>query len=181
MLKIEGKILEKLPDSTYVIKPLTCADQVNKVITAHIAGKLRMSFIRLIQGDKVLVEVPPYDRSKGRIIDKIPERRRATNIDTQPNNAAPNDNQVVAKPPLDARLQKPATQQRFDKNAVHFNLSNEQQIDTKAAEELKKKAKVVINYATLQISNDIQRVNPHVLTNVHQFATLFKNKLEERI
>ena len=62
-IEVEGIIVEKLPNATFRV------ELENKhIITAHISGKLRMNFIRIIPGDKVLVEMSPYDLTKGRII-----------------------------------------------------------------------------------------------------------------
>ena len=56
VLEVEGTVLEKLPNAMF------------KVELAHISGKLRMNFIRILPGDKVTMELSPYDLSKGRII-----------------------------------------------------------------------------------------------------------------
>ena len=62
-IEVEGIVVEKLPNATFKV------ELENKhVITAHISGKLRMNFIRIIPGDKVLIEMSPYDLTKGRII-----------------------------------------------------------------------------------------------------------------
>ena len=62
-IEVEGIVVEKLPNATFKV------ELENKhIITAHISGKLRLNFIRIIPGDKVLVEMSPYDLTKGRII-----------------------------------------------------------------------------------------------------------------
>jgi len=62
-IEVEGIVVDKLPNATFKV------ELENKhVITAHISGKLRMNFIRIIPGDKVLIEMSPYDLTKGRII-----------------------------------------------------------------------------------------------------------------
>ncbi len=63
VLEVEGIVLEKLPNAMFSVK-LENGHQ----ILAHISGKLRMNFIRIIPGDKVLIEMSPYDLTKGRII-----------------------------------------------------------------------------------------------------------------
>ena len=63
VIEIEGKVLEKLPNATFQVE----LENGHKII-AHISGKLRMNFIRIIPGDKVLIEMSPYDLTKGRII-----------------------------------------------------------------------------------------------------------------
>ena len=63
VIEVEGTVLEKLPNAMFKV------DLVNKhVVLAHISGKLRMNFIRILPGDKVTIELSPYDLSKGRII-----------------------------------------------------------------------------------------------------------------
>ena len=63
MIEIEGKVVETLPNAQFVVE----LDNGHKIL-AHISGKLRMNFIKILPGDKVLIEMSPYDLSKGRII-----------------------------------------------------------------------------------------------------------------
>ena len=63
VLAVEGTVLEKLPNAMFQVE-LENGHQ----ILAHISGKLRMNFIRILPGDKVLVEMSPYDLTKGRIV-----------------------------------------------------------------------------------------------------------------
>ncbi|MDD7518455.1 MAG: translation initiation factor IF-1 [Dorea formicigenerans] len=63
VIEIEGTVLEKLPISMFQVE-LENGHQV----LAHISGKLRMNFIKILPGDKVTLELSPYDLSKGRII-----------------------------------------------------------------------------------------------------------------
>ena len=63
VIEIEGTVLEKLPNAMFKVE-LENGHQV----LAHISGKLRMNFIRIIPGDKVTIEHSPYDLSKGRIV-----------------------------------------------------------------------------------------------------------------
>ena len=62
VIEVEGTVLEKLPNAMFSVE-LENGHQ----ILAHISGKLRMNFIRIIPGDKVTIEMSPYDLSKGRI------------------------------------------------------------------------------------------------------------------
>ena len=63
VIEVEGTVLAKLPNAMFRV------ELENKhVVLAHISGKLRMNFIRILPGDKVTVEMSPYDLSKGRII-----------------------------------------------------------------------------------------------------------------
>lgn len=63
VIEVEGVVLEKLPGATFKV------ELENKhVVLAHISGKLRMHYIRILPGDKVTIELSPYDLTKGRII-----------------------------------------------------------------------------------------------------------------
>ena len=62
VLEVEGVILEALPNAQFKVE-LSNGHQ----ILAHISGKLRMNFIRILPGDKVTVEMSPYDLTRGRI------------------------------------------------------------------------------------------------------------------
>ena len=62
MIEIEGTVVEALPNATFTVE-LENGHQ----ILAHISGKLRMNYIRIHPGDKVTVEMSPYDLTKGRI------------------------------------------------------------------------------------------------------------------
>ena len=62
VIEIEGKVLEALPNAQFKVELPN-----GHVILAHISGKLRMNFIRILPGDKVTVEMSPYDLQKGRI------------------------------------------------------------------------------------------------------------------
>ncbi len=63
VIEIEGIVIEKLPNAMFRVK----LENEHEVL-AHISGKLRMNFIRILPGDKVTIEMSPYDLSKGRII-----------------------------------------------------------------------------------------------------------------
>ena len=63
VIEIEGTVTEKLPNAMFRVKL-----ENNHEVLAHISGKLRMNFIRIRPGDKVTLEMSPYDLSKGRII-----------------------------------------------------------------------------------------------------------------
>ena len=63
VIEITGKVIEKLPNAMFQVE-LENGHQV----LAHISGKLRMNYIRILPGDKVTIELSPYDFSKGRII-----------------------------------------------------------------------------------------------------------------
>ena len=63
VIELEGVVVEALPNAQFQVE-LPNGHQ----ILAHISGKLRMNFIRILPGDKVLIEMSPYDLTKGRII-----------------------------------------------------------------------------------------------------------------
>ncbi len=62
VIELEGTILEKLPNAMFQVE----LENGHKIL-AHISGKLRMNFIRILPGDKVKIEMSPYDLTKGRI------------------------------------------------------------------------------------------------------------------
>ena len=62
VIQLEGKVIEKLPNAMFQVE-LENGHQV----LAHISGKLRINYIRILPGDRVTVELSPYDLSKGRI------------------------------------------------------------------------------------------------------------------
>jgi translation initiation factor IF-1 len=62
-IQMEGKVVETLPNTTFRVE----LDN-GHLVTAHISGKMRKHYIRILTGDKVTVELTPYDLSKGRII-----------------------------------------------------------------------------------------------------------------
>ena len=62
VIELEGVVVEALPNAQFQVERPT-----GHQILAHISGKLRMNFIRILPGDKVTVEMSPYDLTKGRI------------------------------------------------------------------------------------------------------------------
>ncbi|MGL4797775.1 MAG: translation initiation factor IF-1 [Cellulosilyticaceae bacterium] len=63
VIEVEGTVVEKLPNAMFLVE----IEGGHKIL-AHISGKLRMNFIRVLPGDKVTIELSPYDLTKGRII-----------------------------------------------------------------------------------------------------------------
>ncbi|MFZ3102127.1 MAG: translation initiation factor IF-1 [Desulfitobacteriaceae bacterium] len=63
VIEVEGKVLEPLPNAMFQVE-LTNGHKV----LAHVSGKIRMNFIRILPGDRVTVELSPYDLSRGRIV-----------------------------------------------------------------------------------------------------------------
>ena len=62
VIEVEGTVLEALPNAMFQVE----LDNGHKIL-AHISGKIRKNFIRILPGDKVKVEMTPYDLTKGRI------------------------------------------------------------------------------------------------------------------
>ena len=62
-IEMAGKVLETLPNVKFIVELET-----GQKITAHISGKMRKNYIKILMGDKVKVELSPYDLTKGRII-----------------------------------------------------------------------------------------------------------------
>jgi translation initiation factor IF-1 len=63
LIRLDGVIEETLPNTQFIVR----FENGHKVL-AHISGKMRMNFIKILQGDKVTVELSPYDLTKGRIV-----------------------------------------------------------------------------------------------------------------
>lgn len=62
VIEVEGRVLEPLPNAMFTVE----MENGHKVL-AHISGKMRMNFIRILPGDRVMVELSPYDLNRGRI------------------------------------------------------------------------------------------------------------------
>ncbi len=63
VIEMRGEVIENLPNATFRIKL-----ENDHVLLGHISGKMRMHYIRILPGDKVTVQLTPYDLSKGRIV-----------------------------------------------------------------------------------------------------------------
>lgn len=63
VIELQGTVIEALPNAMFQVE----LENGHKIL-AHISGKLRMNFIKILPGDKVTVEISPYDLSRGRII-----------------------------------------------------------------------------------------------------------------
>lgn len=60
---VEGVVIEALPDTTFKVKLKT-----GEEVLAYLSGKMRINYIKVVPGDEVVVELSPYDKTKGRII-----------------------------------------------------------------------------------------------------------------
>lgn len=63
VIEVEGTVIEPLPNAMFRIEL-----QNGHKVLAHVSGKIRMNFIRILAGDKVMVELSPYDLTRGRIV-----------------------------------------------------------------------------------------------------------------
>lgn len=66
LIKMEGVIIESLPNTTFKVKL-----ESDHEVLAHISGRMRVNYIRLLPGDRVILEMSPYDLNKGRIVQRI--------------------------------------------------------------------------------------------------------------
>ena len=63
LIEMDGEVIETLPNTTFRVKL-----EKEHVVTAHISGRMRKNYIRILTCDKVKLEITPYDLSKGRIV-----------------------------------------------------------------------------------------------------------------
>lgn len=63
VIEMQGEVVENLPNATFRVKL-----ENNHIVLGHISGKMRMHYIRILPGDKVTVQLTPYDLTKGRIV-----------------------------------------------------------------------------------------------------------------
>lgn len=91
VLEVEGVVLESLPNTTFRV--LLDSGQS---IWAHLSGKMRLNYIKILPGDRVIVEMSVYDLSKGRITRRLP-LKSATQISTT---VIPNDIEEIKTPEI---------------------------------------------------------------------------------
>jgi translation initiation factor IF-1 len=63
VIQMQGEIVDNLPNATFRVKL-----EIGHIVLGHISGKMRMNYIRILPGDKVTVELTPYDLTRGRIV-----------------------------------------------------------------------------------------------------------------
>lgn len=63
VIEVEGKVIEPLPNAMFRVELAN-----GHRVLAHVSGKIRMNFIRILPGDRVMVELSPYDLNRGRIV-----------------------------------------------------------------------------------------------------------------
>jgi translation initiation factor IF-1 len=66
LVKVEGTVVETLPSTTFRVEL-----ENGHEILAHISGRMRVNYIRLLPGDRVLLEMSPYDLTRGRIVQRL--------------------------------------------------------------------------------------------------------------
>ena len=66
LIRFEGEVIESLPSTPFKVR----IDNGHEVL-AHISGKMRVHYIRLLPGDRVIVDMSPYDLTKGRIVQRL--------------------------------------------------------------------------------------------------------------
>lgn len=66
LIETEGRVVESLPNAVFKVEL-----ENGHIVTAHVSGKMRMNFIRILPGDKVKLELSPYDLAKGRITFRV--------------------------------------------------------------------------------------------------------------
>ncbi len=65
-IQVEGIVVESLPNAMFRVEL-----ENQHLVMAHVSGKMRMNFIRILPGDKVMLELSPYDLTRGRIIYRV--------------------------------------------------------------------------------------------------------------
>lgn len=65
-IEVDGEVLECLPSTLFRVKLVN-----GRIVLCHLSGKMRLHFIRILPGDKVKLEMTPYDASKGRIVYRV--------------------------------------------------------------------------------------------------------------
>ncbi len=70
VIEVEGTVLETLPNAMFRVEL-----ENGHVILAHISGKMRMHYIKILPGDRVTIEMTPYDLTKGRVVYRHKEAR----------------------------------------------------------------------------------------------------------
>lgn len=68
VMEFKGIVVESLPNATFKVKL-----ENDHIVSAHISGRMRKNYIRILTGDSVVVEISPYDLTKGRIIYRVNE------------------------------------------------------------------------------------------------------------
>ena len=81
-IEMEGVVIESLPNTNFKVK----LDN-GHIVNAHISGKMRKNYIRILLGDRVTVQLTPYDLTKGRIIFRNKDNKSTTSNSEQPDDS----------------------------------------------------------------------------------------------
>lgn len=68
MIEVEGRVAEVLPGAKFIVDVPMASKPVSKPILCHLSGKLHINHIRILEGDRVTLEMSPYDLDRGRIV-----------------------------------------------------------------------------------------------------------------
>ena len=98
VIEVEGKVLESLSNATFRVQ-LLGENYKGHTIIAHISGKVRMNYIRILPGDIVTLEMTPYDLTKGRITYRHKNKKASDFISAPP---VPEEAPVSERPPEQA-------------------------------------------------------------------------------
>lgn len=82
VIEVEGRVVEALPNTMFKVELSN-----GKVVLAHISGKLRMNYIKILPGDYVTLELSPYDLEKGRIIWRSKNNKEINKMDNDKSSA----------------------------------------------------------------------------------------------
>ena len=77
VIEVDGKVVESLSNATFKVELLGDSYKGHTIL-AHVSGKIRMNYIRILPGDIVTIEMTPYDLSKGRIIYRHSGQKKTT-------------------------------------------------------------------------------------------------------
>ncbi len=77
-IEMQGTVIDSMPNTTFRVKL-----ENGHVVTAHISGRMRKNYIRILTGDNVTVELTPYDLSRGRIVYRDSGKKRPTEEEQQ--------------------------------------------------------------------------------------------------
>ncbi len=85
-IEMEGIVVDSLPNTTFRVKL-----ENGHTVIAHISGRMRKNYIRILTGDLVKVELTPYDLTKGRITYRSTEKRKPGAVPTEPTEEEPKE------------------------------------------------------------------------------------------
>lgn len=103
VIEVLGVVTEALPNAMFRVKLIDERYPENSIVLAHISGRMRINYIRILPGDKVTIELTPYDLTKGRIVFRHKDNHiMAIKPATPPGGAAPETPAAPAAPSPEA-------------------------------------------------------------------------------